>query len=103
MLELGCGRISLSHGAKIPKNLKISVYELVVTVLVLDKNIVPHIFVDLEPVLLIAHVGVLPAGESRRGAKRWFAFQKQRGMPSSDTPLYGWVAETDWTLPQEDY
>jgi hypothetical protein len=86
-----------------PKNPRASVYELSVTVRVLDKTIVPQIVVDREPLLLIAHVGILPAGESRRGAKRWFAFQKQRGLPAADAPWYGWVGESDWTVPQEDY
>ena len=60
-----------------PKNPKVSFYEISTQVRVLDKTIVPQIVVDREPVLLIAHVGVLRAGESRRGAKRWFAFQKK--------------------------
>ena len=86
-----------------PKNPKVSIYEISVQMRVLDKTIVPQIVVDKEPALIIAHVGVLRAGETRRGAKRWFAFQKERGLPTTDAPWYGWVGETDWTVPQEDY
>ncbi len=86
-----------------PKNPKVNIYEISVQMRVLDKTIIPQIVVDREPVLLIAHVSVLRAGESKRGAKRWFAFQQQRGLPVADAPWYGWVGETDWTVPQEDY
>ncbi len=86
-----------------PKNPKVAIHEISVQVRVLDKTIVPQIVVDKEPVLLVAHVTVLRAGESKRGAKRWFAFQKERGLPSSDAPWYGWVTENDWTLPQEGF
>src|SRR5258708_34004933 len=86
-----------------PKNPKVNVYEISVQMRVLDKTIVPQIVVDKEPALLIAHVGVLRAGETRRGAKRWFAFQQQRGLPVADAPWYGGAGESDWTVPQEDY
>ncbi len=86
-----------------PKNPKVSFYEISVQVRTLDKTIVPQIVVDREPALLIAHVAVLRAGETRRGAKRWFAFQQQRNLPTAEAPFYGWVSETDWTVPQEDY
>ncbi len=67
------------------------------------RRIMPQIVVDREPVLLIAHVSVLRAGETKRGAKRWFAFQRQRGLPVNDAPWYGWVGDSDWSIPQEDY
>ena len=85
------------------KNPKVSVYEISVQLRVLDKTIVPQIVVDRTPVLIIAHVGVLPAGESRRGAKRWFAFHRQRDLPTDQAPWYGWVGDSDWTVPQEAY
>ncbi|HLY27760.1 MAG TPA: hypothetical protein VKQ72_15550 [Aggregatilineales bacterium] len=85
------------------KNPKAGVYEISVQMRVLDKTIIPQIVVDRVPALLIAHVSVLPAGEARKGAKRWFAFQSQRGLPTTDAPYYGWVGESDWTVPQEDY
>jgi hypothetical protein len=86
-----------------PKNPKVNVYEVSMQLRVLDKTIVPQIVIDREPVLLIAHVAVLPAGETKRGAKRWFAFQKQRGLPAGEASWYGWVGESDWTVPHEDY
>ena len=86
-----------------PKNPKVSVYEISIQVRTLDKTIVPQIVVDREPALLLAHVAVLRAGESRRGAKRWFAFQQQRNLPTADAPFYGWVGDSDWTVSQEDY
>jgi hypothetical protein len=86
-----------------PKNPKVSVYEISMQLRVLDKTIVPQIVIDREPTLLIAHVAVLPVGETKRGAKRWFAFQKQLGLPAGEASWYGWVAEADWTVPQEDY
>ena len=86
-----------------PKNPKVNIYEISMQLRVLDKTIIPQIVVDKEPVLLVAHVAVLRAGENKRGAKRWFAFQQQRGLPTTDAPWYGWVAETDWTVPQEEY
>ena len=86
-----------------PKNPKVSVYEISTQLRVLDKSIVPQIVVDREPLLLVAHVSVLRAGETQRGAKRWFAFQKQRGLPTADAPWYGWVGETDWTVLQEEF
>jgi hypothetical protein len=46
---------------------------------------------------------VLRAGETKRGAKRWFAFQRQRNLPTSEAPWYGWVGDSDWTVPQDDY
>src|SRR5262249_50709152 len=85
------------------KNPKVNIYEISVQLRVLDKTIIPQIVVDKEPVLLVAHVAVLRAGESKRGAKRWFAFQQQRGLPTTDAPWYGWVAESDWTVSQEAY
>src|SRR5262245_28314531 len=84
-------------------NPKVNLYEVSVQVRVLDKTITPQIVVDREPVLLLAHVGVLRAGESRRGARRYCAFQQERGLPASDAPWYGWVGESDWTVSQEDY
>jgi hypothetical protein len=86
-----------------PKNPKVSVYEISMQLRVLDKTIIPQIVVDKEPVLLIAHVSPLRAGETKRGSKRWFAFQQSRSMPTTTAPFYGWVGETDWTVPQEDY
>lgn len=85
------------------KNPKVEIYEISVQLRVLDKTVIPQVIVDKEPVLLIAHVAALRAGESKRGAKRWFAFQKERGLPTTNAPFYGWVSETDWTVPQEDY
>jgi len=85
------------------KNPKVSITHISVEVRTLDKTLVPQIVVDREPALLIAHVAVLHAGEVKRGAKRWFAFQKERSLPTSEAPWYGWVGETDWTVPQEDY
>ncbi len=85
------------------KNPKVGIYEISVQMRVLDKTIIPQIVVDRTPALLIAHVSVLPAGESRKGAKRYFAFQRQRDLPTTDAPWYGWVGESDWTVPQEDY
>lgn len=86
-----------------PKNPKVSVYEISVQLRTLDKTVIPQIIIDKEPVLLVAHVTVLRAGETKRGAKRWFAFQKERGLPTSDAPWYGWVTENDWTLPQDGF
>ncbi len=86
-----------------PKNPKVSFYEISVQTRVLDKTILPQIVVDREPALLVAHVAVLRAGEMKRGARRWFAFQKQRNLPTAAAPFYGWVNETDWTVPQDDY
>lgn len=86
-----------------PKNPKVSYYEISVQTRVLDKSILPQIVVDREPALLLAHVSVLRAGETKRGSKRWFAFQNERGLPVTDASWYGWVGETDWTVPQEDY
>ncbi len=85
------------------KNPKVNVYEISVQMRVLDKTIIPQIVVDKEPALIVAHVSVLRAGETKRGAKRWFAFQRQRNLPTADAPWYGWVSDTDWTVPQEDY
>jgi hypothetical protein len=82
---------------------KVNIYEISVQMRVLDKTILPQIVVDREPALLIAHVSVLRAGESKRGAKRWFAFQQSRALPVADAPWYGWVSDPDWTVPQEDY
>ena len=86
-----------------PKNPKVSYYEISVQMRTLDKTIIPQIVVDKEPALIVAHVAVLRAGESKRGAKRWFAFQRERGLPTTNAPWYGWVGDTDWTVPQEDY
>lgn len=88
---------------KMPKNPKVSIHEISVQVRVLDKTIIPQIVVDREPALLIAHVSVLRPGETKRAAKRLFAFQKQRDLPTSEAPWYGWVGDADWTVPQEDY
>ncbi len=85
------------------KQPKVSVYEISIQLRVLDKTIVPQIVVDKEPVLLLAHVTVLRAGETKRGAKRWFAFQQQSGLPTKDAPWYGWVTENDWTLNQDQF
>ena len=85
------------------KNSVVNVYEISIQVRVLDKTIIPQIVVDRAPVLLVAHVAVLRAGETKRGAKCWFAFQKHRNLPTSEAPWYGWVGESDWTVPQDDY
>ncbi len=85
------------------KNSKVNVYEISIQVRVLDKTLIPQIVVDREPVLLIAHVSILHAGETKRGAKRWFAFQRQRHLPVNEAPWYGWVGDSDWSIPQEDY
>jgi hypothetical protein len=85
------------------KNPKVNVYEISVQMRVLDKTTIPQIVVDKEPALIVAHVSVLRAGETKRGAKRWFAFQRQRNLPTADAPWYGWVSDNDWTVPQEDY
>ena len=85
------------------KNSVVNVYEVSVQVRVLDKTIIPQIVVDRAPVLLVAHVAVLRAGETKRSAKCWFAFQKHRNLPTSEAPWYGWVGESDWTVPQDDY
>ena len=84
-------------------NPKLNVYEISVQARTLDKTIVPQIVIDKEPALIVAHVAVLRAGDSRKGAKRWFAFQQNRGLPSTNAPWYGWVGDSDWTIPQEDY
>src|SRR5437588_12962864 len=70
------------------KNPKVNVYEISMQLRVLDKTIIPQIVVDKEPVLLVAHIALLRAGESKRGANRWFAFQQQRGLPYNDAHLY---------------
>lgn len=82
---------------------EVNVYEISVQMRVLDKTIIPQILVDKEPALIVAHVAVLRAGESKRSAKKWFAFQRQRNLPAAEAPWYGWVGDTDWTVPQEDY
>ena len=89
---------------KLPaKNPKVSLYEISVQLRVLDKTALPQIIIDKEPIMIVAHIAVLRAGESKRGAKRWFAFQAEGRLPGSDAPWYGWVAENDWTLPQEQF
>jgi hypothetical protein len=85
------------------KNPRVNVYEISVQMRVLDKTTIPQIVVDKEPALIVAHVSVLRSGETKRGAKRWFAFQRQRNLPTADAPWYGWVSDSDWTVPQEDY
>lgn len=85
------------------KNPKVNVYEISVQMRVLDKTIIPQIVVDKEPALIVAHVSVLRSGETKRGAKRWFAFQRQRNLPTAEAPWYGWVTDGDWTVSQEDY
>jgi len=84
-------------------NPKINVYEISIQARTLDKKIIPQIVIDKEPALIVAHVAVLRTGEAKKGAKRWFAFQQNRGLPSAEASWYGWVGETDWTIPQEDY
>ena len=85
------------------KKQEVNVYEISVQTRVLDKTIIPQIMVDKAPALIVAHVSVLRAGETKKGAKRWFAFQQQRNLPTADAPWYGWVSDTDWTVSQEDY
>ena len=80
---------------------RVDLYEISVQMRVLDKSVIPQIVTDKEAVTLIAHVAVLRAGESKRGAKRLFGFQKQSILPGASALWYGWVAENDWTLPQE--
>lgn len=84
------------------KNPKVSVYEISTQVRVLDKTLIPQIVIDKEPLLLVAHVGVLRAGESKRGVRRLFAFHNQRGLPASEASWYGWVSDADWTLRRDE-
>jgi hypothetical protein len=87
-----------------PKNSpKVNVYEISIQARTLDKTIIPQIVIDKEPALVVAHVAVLRAGESKKGSKRLFAFQQNRAMPTAEAPWYGWVGDSDWTVPQEDY
>jgi len=87
-----------------PKNNpRVDVYEISIQARTLDKAIIPQVVIDREPALIVAHVAVLRAGESRKGARRYFAFQPNRAMPTAEARWYGWVGDSDWTIPQDSY